>query len=138
MKKTLLALALSQVISSAAMASELWQPLSQARSQESVSKQLYRLDQAALLARLMLADKNLVITLPLPSGELVKFKLQASQVMSKGLAEKFPQIKTFTGVDIDNPANTGRLIMDQRAFMGCLIIKVSAFMLTQNNKKMCM
>ena len=118
MKKTLLALALSQVISSAAIASELWQPLSQARSQESVSKQLYRLDQAALLARLMHGDKNLVITLPLPSGELVKFKLQASQVMSNGLAEKFPQIKTFTGFDIENPANTGRFDYGPKGFYG--------------------
>src|SRR5215203_353175 len=50
-----------------------------------------------------------VIELPMPSGEIARFRIWESTVMEPGLAQKFPDIKTFTGQGIDDPLSTIKL-----------------------------
>lgn len=71
------------------------------------------------LRALLLSDINtIVIALPLPSGKLENFKLTPSRVMANELAKKYPNIKTFTGVSLDNPNNIGRFDITPNGFHG--------------------
>lgn len=46
------------------------------------------------------------ITLPNPEGGVSNFRYESSSVMAPELAEQFPEIKTFRGQGIDDPAAT--------------------------------
>ncbi|MEO6221305.1 MAG: zinc-dependent metalloprotease family protein, partial [Ginsengibacter sp.] len=45
-----------------------------------------------------------VIELPMPDGRMEKFQVWESSIMEPGLVEKFPEMKTFAGQGIDDPA----------------------------------
>lgn len=83
------------------------------------------------LRALLLSDRDFIIVeLPIPSGELVKFKLTPEQIMADELAKKYPNIKTFSGVAIDSAnvenvtfdddsnKNTGRFDITPNGFHG--------------------
>lgn len=59
---------------------------------------------------------TILLTLPLPSGELVQFNLVASSVMAPELAEKYPQFKTFYGEQVGEPLNSGRFDLTSNGF----------------------
>lgn len=42
------------------------------------------------------------LDLPLPTGEYVTYRFTESSIMQPKLAEDFPNIKTFKGVDVNN------------------------------------
>jgi len=56
--------------------------------------------------------------IPLPNGELVTFKLTPENIMADELAIKYPNIKTFSGVSLDNPYHTGRFDITPNGFHG--------------------
>jgi hypothetical protein len=60
----------------------------------------------------------IVIALPLPNGESANFELTPENIMAEGLAKKYPNIKTFSGVSLDNPENTGRFDITPNGFHG--------------------
>src|SRR3954453_14279991 len=65
------------------------------------------LDRSGLAAMLAPASSQaVVISLPDPTGGFQRFSLRTSQVMAPGLAEKHPDIATYSGVGIDDPAAT--------------------------------
>ncbi|MBL4942363.1 MAG: hypothetical protein JKY81_11960 [Colwellia sp.] len=71
------------------------------------------------LRPLLLSDKQaIVIALPLANGKLVNFKLTPVSVMADELAKKYPNIRTFIGVSLDNPNNTGRFDITPNGFHG--------------------
>jgi hypothetical protein len=72
----------------------------------------FTLDQAALADQLADAPAvglrargtAIVVTLPTPSGDFQRFELQESPIMEAGLAARHPDIKTYSGRGLDNPA----------------------------------
>ena len=61
-------------------------------------------------------ESEAIMTLPLPDGSFSRFKIQYSPIMEAGLAEKYPEIRTFIAQDIDNPAATARISMSPTGF----------------------
>lgn len=84
---------------------DFWVPLpASARGDDSGAR--FQLDLGALrshLATLPPADAagSVPMTLPSPDGRRVAFAVSRSEVMSPGLAAKFPQLQTFQGVAVD-------------------------------------
>jgi trimeric autotransporter adhesin len=53
-------------------------------------------------------ERTLVLSLPAPGGEFERFAVQESPVMEPALAAKHPDIKTYSGRGLDNPASRVR------------------------------
>lgn len=49
------------------------------------------------------------ILLPMPNGDFMNFRIWQTPVMHPDLAARYPNIKNFTAVSIDNPAITAKL-----------------------------
>ena len=55
-----------------------------------------------------IASSGAVISLPMPDGTQARFRFVESPVMHPDLAARFPEIKTYRGQGIDDPAATVR------------------------------
>lgn len=64
------------------------------------------------------------MSLPLPDGKFGRFRIVDSPVMEKGLADKFPDIRTFSGQGIDDPFATAKLDITPLGFHA-MILSVS-------------
>ena len=63
---------------------------------------------------------GMVITLPLPEGGYGRFKILESPIMEEGLANQFPEIKTFIVQGVDDPASSGRIDQTPKGFRACI------------------
>jgi len=74
----------------------------------------FQMDQNALQAVLRTVPMQFskaskpVISMPMPDGQLARFRIEESPVMAPELAAKVPNFKTYRGQGIDNPAATMR------------------------------
>ncbi|MCB0539365.1 MAG: hypothetical protein KDE33_17755, partial [Bacteroidetes bacterium] len=59
---------------------------------------------------------SVIVDIPLPNGNFEKYMVYESLVMEQGLADKFPQIKTFIVQSIENQLNTGRVDVTTKGF----------------------
>ncbi|MBQ4878105.1 reprolysin-like metallopeptidase [Pseudoalteromonas luteoviolacea] len=94
---------------------ELWTEL---ESRQSISglKKVY-LDTPQLAQRFA-SGGDVRIHLPTPDGQFNEFHLTPYFVMSKELASKYPEIKTYTGVQVGNPAVKGTFDFSPSGFFG--------------------
>jgi hypothetical protein len=67
-----------------------------------------------------------VIQLPMPDGSMTAFKVVESPIMEQGLADKYPDIKTYLGEGLDDPRITVRFDVTMWGFHA-LIIKPGGF-----------
>jgi chitodextrinase len=77
--------------------------------------ELFSLNLSALKSQLSNApldssniNSTLVISFPNPNGELSEYRIYEAPVMEEGLAVKFPGIKSYSGKNLRNPAETIR------------------------------
>ncbi|KZN55170.1 hypothetical protein N474_15815 [Pseudoalteromonas luteoviolacea CPMOR-2] len=119
MKKHLLAVLVSHIVATAACAqSSYWESSDKSRSLEGNHK-LYTLSESAFRHALNVEGQRVLeVMLPLPSGEMVTFLLSPSQVMAPELATRYPNIRTFTGVEKGNPSHRGHFNVDEQGFYG--------------------
>ncbi len=59
--------------------------------------------------------------LPMPSGGYARFRVVESQVLAPALAAKYPEIKTYTGQGIDDPAATASIDITPLGFRAQII-----------------
>jgi len=56
---------------------------------------------------------NVIAQFPTPEGTFERFRVSESPIMEAGLAEKFPMIKTYKAVGVDDPTATMRFSITQ-------------------------
>ncbi|MBK9331246.1 MAG: T9SS type A sorting domain-containing protein [Ignavibacteria bacterium] len=62
-----------------------------------------------------------IIELPMPDGSMSKFEITEYSMMEQGLAEKFPEIKTFNAKGVDDPYATGKLDITHHGFHAMIL-----------------
>lgn len=66
-------------------------------------------------------DSNVVLAVPMPNGKLARFRIQESPVMEAQLAERYPEIKSYRGQGIDDPAATMRASWSSLGFQAMVL-----------------
>ncbi|WNJ15938.1 reprolysin-like metallopeptidase [Pontibacter sp. G13] len=61
------------------------------------------------------------LVIPLPDGTLSTFRIHRNRTMSPGLQAKYPELMTFSGVEVGNPANTIQLEWTPNGFTGQIL-----------------
>ena len=104
--------------------SQLWQEIqepAQPAAQRMIFPKEYRVLKLQAEAMLQFLDgapdesvanagvSTYTLQLPSPDGRMESFRLCESPVMAPGLAQRFPQIKTYLGKGVDNPTALVRL-----------------------------
>ncbi len=122
--------------------SKIWRDVNEAQmtaaatnsagSNRTVVPTVYRtlqLDRAVLESSLNSAPREFSIPMeispelevPMPDGGFARFHLQESPVMEPELAAKFPQIRTYVGQGIDDPAATIRIDLTPHGFHAMIL-----------------
>lgn len=110
--KSLTSVCVCVAIATASLAQEarLWQSINEAewsgRGERRIVPERYRalaVDMSALSAQLLQQEAQGTIQLPDPEGATRTFRYWPNQVMHPQLAERFPEIRTFSGIATDAP-----------------------------------
>lgn len=64
-----------------------------------------------------------VVELPMPYGSFESFQIMETPMMEEALAAKYPSIKTFTGVSLQNPQNTVKIDIGPFGFHAMVLSK---------------
>lgn len=93
-----------------------WRPLNEAewsargvRSIQAQRHSAYAVDELSLRAMLQDLRSEGTIALPLPEGGVRVFRIWPNGLLSPELAERYPEIRTFSGQAMDDPSVTLRL-----------------------------
>ncbi len=65
-------------------------------------------------------EEGMVISLPMPDGSMRDFKVWQTPMMPAELAQRYPDIKTFTAYAVDNPMVTAKLDFTLYGFSGMI------------------
>ncbi len=66
-------------------------------------------------------DKKIEITLPMPEGNLERFEIMYAPVMEDALASRYPEIRTYAGVGIDDVNAQIRFDVTPRGLHGMIL-----------------
>jgi len=66
------------------------------------------------------SGQSLDIELPMPDGSMARYQIFESSIMEAGLAEKFPEIKSYEVRGIDFPGSFGRVDISPKGFRGLI------------------
>ena len=97
-----------------------------------------QLDMALLRANLAQApmeftpaaqNSPLAMSLPLPDGRFVQFRVVESPIMEKGLAAQLPNTKAFSGIAINDPAMTIRFDISSQGFRAMILTPGPTFLI---------
>lgn len=127
MRKLFAGIALSLCCGAGAMAAPMWTSVSKIQAPPVSSMQIvpsayvvYQLDVAALKSFLwaLPSDPALAgeLSLPMGDGSMRSFRVWQSAIMPQTLADKYPTIKTFTGIAADDPRVTIKLDFNSFGF----------------------
>ena len=75
-----------------------------------------------LSARATSPQPTVEIDLPLPNGGFVRVKATDSPILSPEMSERYPDIRTWSVVGVDDPAITGRIDFTIKGFHGMLTL----------------
>ena len=110
------------------LTSNAWTPFSSSKIEQVANdKQHYRIyakreftAELALEKLTAFADsaKQLTISVPLPTGKMVTYQLQANSALAQGLAEKYPAIKTYDAYRVDDPTNVAKFELTPAGLRG--------------------
>lgn len=67
------------------------------------------------------SGQSLEIELPMPDASLARYSITESSIMEAGLAEKFPDIKSYRVWGIDHPGASGRVDISPKGFRALLL-----------------
>ncbi len=117
-------------------AQSLWNPIEQNRIPaegtryiQPTQSRTYTLDETEVLKALETVSlentdeafsRPSFFEMPLPDGTMTRFKIVNSPVMAKELGDRYPEIKTYSGIDINNPLNTVRFDVTPQGFHAML------------------
>ncbi|MFD2542650.1 reprolysin-like metallopeptidase [Lacinutrix gracilariae] len=71
------------------------------------------LESAPLVDEASTSRSNLVMDFPMADGNFEKFTVSESPIMEAGLAERYPMIKTYKAIGVDDPTATMRFSVTQ-------------------------
>ncbi|MCS6935033.1 MAG: M12 family metallo-peptidase [Chitinophagales bacterium] len=74
-----------------------------------------------------LTPTNLKLSFPMPDGTAQVFAVYESPIMEKGLAVKFPEIKTYAGYGISDPSATLRFDITPQGFHALILSAYGAY-----------
>jgi hypothetical protein len=63
-------------------------------------------------------ESNCIVSLPLPNGDIQKFRVVESSIMERALQAQFPNFRTFSVKGIDDPYANGKLDWNEFGFHG--------------------
>ncbi|MCP4324712.1 MAG: hypothetical protein GY787_23245, partial [Alteromonadales bacterium] len=87
-------------------------------SSRASNKRLVKADFISLNEDLLSKKPFYDVTLPLPNGKTVLFRLEKSSVIASELQERYPNIQTYKGFQLNKPDNQGRFDISPYGFHG--------------------
>lgn len=122
-KNRIIAFLLILFVSTSVVSQQLWNQVSQknnkiaseleSRENMPTTYKLYALNKEQISVKLAAKNtQNNIIELPTPNG-IQRFRIQEASVFSDGLAAKYPKIKSYVGVGLDDASARVRLSSSQ-------------------------
>ena len=103
---------------------------------------VYRLDQTVLQRILaesspegaVARGKRVMISVPAPDGKFLSFRFEQSSVLAPELAQKYPDIETFSGQGADDPTTSVRFSRTSHGFQATVVRPTGVFVVAPQNR----